>query len=113
MKWIIITAALLAALGIFTIFTVGVAYTIAEKYQTDWRTEMSIVEIKEEYNRNEEGSQWGHVQDGRISVKKDAGKRADQQGRTGKNQDFEYWDFLPGTGGSISVKTLDIIEIVW
>ena len=30
MKWIIITAALLAALGIFTIFTVGVAYTIAE-----------------------------------------------------------------------------------
>lgn len=35
MKWIIITAAILAALGIFTIFTVGVAATIAAKYQTD------------------------------------------------------------------------------
>ena len=34
MKWIII-AALLAALGIFTIFTVGVALTIAANYQTD------------------------------------------------------------------------------
>ena len=34
MKWIII-AALLAALGIFTIFTVGVELTIAAKYQTD------------------------------------------------------------------------------
>jgi len=35
MKWIIITAVLLAALGIFTIFTVGVAATIAGNYQTD------------------------------------------------------------------------------
>lgn len=35
MKWIIITAAILAALGIFTIFTVGVAVTIAGNFQTD------------------------------------------------------------------------------
>lgn len=35
MKRIIITAVLLAALGIFTILTVGVAVTIAAKYQTD------------------------------------------------------------------------------
>lgn len=35
MKWIIITAVILAALGIFTIFIVGVAVTIAAKYQTD------------------------------------------------------------------------------
>lgn len=45
---------------------------------------------KKEHGRNEEGSQRGHVQDGRIPVKKDAGKRADQPGRTGKNQDFKY-----------------------
>lgn len=35
MKWIIITAAIMVALGIFTIFTVGVAVTIAGNYQTD------------------------------------------------------------------------------
>ena len=35
MKWIIISAAILVTLGIFTIFTVGVAVTIAAKYQTD------------------------------------------------------------------------------
>ena len=35
MKWIIITAAVMAALDIFTIFTVGVAVTIAGNYQTD------------------------------------------------------------------------------
>lgn len=35
MKWIIITAAILAALGIFTILTVGVSVTIAGNYQTD------------------------------------------------------------------------------
>lgn len=35
MKWIIITAVLLVVLSIFTIFTVGIAVTIAAKYQTD------------------------------------------------------------------------------